>query len=360
VLSPTNDGTINGAAWIDSDLVDLGNQCTFTPIPGCGLECTADADCDDTNACTLDECLGDNTCSNSPIPDCCTVDAECDDTNACTLDECLGDHTCSSTAIPDCCTVDADCDDVDACTTDSCGNPATLSFDGVGNSVAFSNDASISDFGTVSRTVEGWFKPGTQEDDYPGIFHLGRRGTNPQVAVFLNDGALAVGVEDDAGHSLDVKGPTLIAGQWYHFAAVIDRTNDELRLYLNGGTPVTGDISSLSGHPIIAGEGDSVAIGALRRDVDGVLDTFFAGNIDEVRIWDHVRTQTQIQDNMDLQIGSALGLIERWGLNEGSGGTTSASVLSPTNDGTITGAAWIDSDLADLGNQCTFTPIPGC
>jgi hypothetical protein len=63
---------------------------------------------------------------------------------------------------------------------------------------------------------------------------------------------------------------------------------------------------------------------------------------------------------MDLQIGSALGLIERWGLNEGSGGTTSASVLSPTNDGTINGAAWIDSDLADLGNQCTFTPIPGC
>jgi hypothetical protein len=227
----------------------------------------------------------------------------------------------------------------------------------VDDSVAFGSDVSISDFGTNDRTIEGWLKPGTQEDDYPGIFHLGRKGTNPQVAVFLNDGALAVGVEDDAGNKLDVKGPTLIAGQWYHFAAVIDRTNDELRLYLNGGTPVTGDISLLS-NPI-AGVGDSVAIGALRNS-GGVLDTFFAGNIDEVRIWDHVRTQTQIQDNMDLQIGSALGLIERWGLNEGSGGTTSASVLSPTNDGTITGAAWIDSDLADLGNQCTFTPIPGC
>ena len=98
--------------------------------------------------------------------------------------------------IADCCTTDADCDDLDACTTDSCRyNSAALFFDGA-SSVECGTDSSISDFGTSDRTIEGWFKPDTITSGFPGIFHIGRKGTNPQVAVFLFNGDLAVGIED--------------------------------------------------------------------------------------------------------------------------------------------------------------------
>jgi hypothetical protein len=54
----------------------------YAPTAGC---CTADADCNDTDSCTLDTCIAGN-CSNDEI--CCSDDADCDDADACTLDVC--------------------------------------------------------------------------------------------------------------------------------------------------------------------------------------------------------------------------------------------------------------------------------
>ena len=46
---------------------------------------------------------------------------------------------------------------------------------------------------------------------------------------------------------------------------------------------------------------------------------FFAGTIDEVRIWNIVRAGADIDANKNLEVTSGTGLIGRWGLNEGSG-----------------------------------------
>lgn len=60
--------------------------CVHTP-----LECAADGDCDDGNACTADTCRLNNTCSYvvtnaSCVP--CAVDGDCDDGNDCSADVC--------------------------------------------------------------------------------------------------------------------------------------------------------------------------------------------------------------------------------------------------------------------------------
>jgi cysteine-rich repeat protein len=106
--------------------------------------CTGEADCADGNACSADRCIG-NQCrwGASGIPDCChsafdcplgpggfracidngcvecVTTADCDDGDACTVEQCVA-GTCVVAPIRDCCTVDRDCDDRDPCTPDRC------------------------------------------------------------------------------------------------------------------------------------------------------------------------------------------------------------------------------------------------
>ncbi len=98
-------------------------------------------DCDDSDDCTTDACASGG-CTHTPIAGCvttdpppsdgCTADADCDDANDCTDDACAS-GTCSNTEIAGCvttdppsdgCTADADCDDADDCTDDACTDGA--------------------------------------------------------------------------------------------------------------------------------------------------------------------------------------------------------------------------------------------
>lgn len=64
--------------------------------------------CDDSNACTADNCVPGTGCVYTPVT--------CDDGNACTTDGCDSNTGCTATPVI--------CDDNDACTTDGC-NPST-------------------------------------------------------------------------------------------------------------------------------------------------------------------------------------------------------------------------------------------
>ena len=61
--------------------------------------------------------------------------------------------------------------------------------------------------------------------------------------------------------------------------------------------------------------------------------------IDEVRIWDHARTPTEILEDYDAQVASAPGMVHRWSLNEGyrnDGGGLRGNAAN----GTIHNATW--------------------
>src|SRR5512147_963752 len=73
----------------------------------------------------------------------------------------------------------------------------------------------------------------------------------------------------------------------------------------------------------------------------GVADGFFAGVIDEVRIWNVVRTQDEIQADMYNELTSGASLIGRWGLNENTG-TTATNTIAGRPNGTLTGnPSWV-------------------
>jgi hypothetical protein len=75
--------------------------------------CIADADCDDSNDCTLDTCeLGSGSCQYESIAD----NTSCDG---------VAGICCAGTCSTAVCRGDADCDDGDACSTDVCMSPDT-------------------------------------------------------------------------------------------------------------------------------------------------------------------------------------------------------------------------------------------
>ncbi len=87
--------------------------------------------------------------------------------------------------------------------------------------------------------------------------------------------------------------------------------NGEL-LWANGVSSVIGDDASNS--PLILGM-DWDNMSSVKTATD-----FFNGQINEVRIWDHVRTQPQIQANMNQNLtGNEAGLIAYWKMNRGQG-----------------------------------------
>ena len=123
-----------------------------------------------------------------------------------------------------------------------------------------------------------------------------------------------------------IGGTVLSNDTWYHAAAVWNGSG--WKLYING---VEESITSPNSLPVPAPVPQSASIQhfALGSALDstGTAAGFFQGAMDEVRIWSIARTTAQIAALKDGPIATATpGLLARFGMNEGSGSTTSNSV----------------------------------
>ena len=87
----------------------------------------------------------------------------------------------------------------------------------------------------------------------------------------------------------------------------------------------------------------------------GVAAGFFAGVLDESRVWNIARTQAEIQSTKNSELTNGTGLVTRWGMNEGSGSTTNSSVGS--FPGTLTNdPTWVPGFAPPLVNQAPNAP----
>jgi hypothetical protein len=123
----------------------------------------------------------------------------------------------------------------------------------------------------------------------------------------------------------------LTANTWYHIAVSVVK-NGELRLYVNGALESSGTAgnSNTSWNSVFT-------IGDLRPG----REIAFYGLIDEVRVWNDVRTATEIGDNYDKVVSpSSAGLVGYWKLDESSGSIAYDSTTNGYNgtvqNGTIT------------------------
>ena len=117
----------------------------------------------------------------------------------------------------------------------------------------------------------------------------------------------------------------------------------------------SGQGSKLWNHP-----GD-VSIGRNRdtkfHSGDYSSSRYFAGLIDEVRLWNSTRTQSQIAAKKDtVLVGNEPGLTAYYNFQENSGTVTNDTQTQSNNDGSIrNGASWTSGPVLSKMNSSSFT-----
>lgn len=224
------------------------------------------------------------------------------------------------------------------------GSGKSLSFDGINDKI----DLNVGLSG--SYTKEAWIKTNTLTG-FPNILS-GDASTG--TALFLNNGRLAAG-HAGSGFTDVLDGTALTAGVWYHVAVTYNAATNEMNLYKNG-TLVTSNPGAS------AYTETQLQIGTFAGG------NFFNGNIDEVRIWNTVRTLSQIAAFKDCELnGSEAGLIAYYNFNQGAQGANNENVTK-LNDlhgncplyGVLTGFAlsgttsnWV-ADSPSFTGSCTM------
>ena len=211
----------------------------------------------------------------------------------------------------------------------------SLEFDGEGNHVEITENIIPvdSDF-----TIEFWLTVDSNVPDYDDIVVIGT-GPNSEDRIYFYSSTTFGGAEDQFRLWCASLGEILIGSdirgkEWVHIAVV--RSGNNWTLYEDGQEIDTNSISgSLSSH-------SETEFGG------GSMDSrWHWGKLSDVRIWDTARTQTEIADNMYSRLaGTETGLVGYWKLDEGTG--TTAGDSAGTNDGTISGATWIEDPGLNL------------
>ena len=228
-----------------------------------------------------------------------------------------------------------------------------VSFDGVNDYVTFGPAPGL---GSATFTIETWFKrtgagvatsTGTGGISAIPLVTKGRAeadGSNLDMNYFLGiratDGVLCADFEEGAagaqpGLNHPVAGVTPIPNNvWMHAAATYDGV--KWRLYLNGAL----EAELIVNRPPRADSIQHAALGSALTST-GAPAGFFAGVLDEARIWDYARSAQEIADNRNLEIQVAPGLLGRWGLEEGSGTVAADSSGSAIPGTLLNGPLWV-------------------
>jgi hypothetical protein len=230
---------------------------------------------------------------------------------------------------------------------------SALGFDGVDDHVTMGVAPGL---GLEAFTVEAWVRrdgPGQEMGTGSGGLRLvpiaGKgRGENDDTIYNCNyafgfrGNVLGADFEDAAtGANHPVVGTTTVTwGRWHHVAVTYDGAT--WSLYVDG---MLDEQLGVGATP----RADSIqhfAIGTA-MDSTGAPEGRLHGALDEVRVWDHARSEAEIAESMVATVTSGEGLVARWGLDEADGGVPDAV---GDLDGAVEGTTWeADGAVLDRG-----------
>jgi hypothetical protein len=241
----------------------------------------------------------------------------------------------------------------------------SLNFDGKDDYVV-SNYPGIS--GTSARTVEAWIKTSANCDPNKGgvqnvITDWGTYATGSRFTFnVLFGNAIRIEVQ---GSGLNGK-KAINDGKWHHVAAIYDPSATlNYRLLVDGQLDTAGNIST----SINTGTTVPLTIG---KRIDNI--NLFNGEIDEVRVFNFARTDSEIKTEMGKEYCSLpSGLVAYYKLNEGNPGssnksqTTAIDYSKGKNNGTLSNfnlsgssSNWVNGTTLTGGNTKSTLKIFEC
>lgn len=144
---------------------------------------------------------------------------------------------------------------------------------------------------------------------------------------------------------------TLQTGVWYHIAGVYDASAGSLEVYVNGlsaGTD-TGGATSIYNNTAPFSIGRRLSGGSTAGSFDGLID--------EVRMWNDIRTAQEIQDNLGKElVGNEAGLVGYWKLNNDyTDSTANGNDLTATNSPVFSTDVPFDGSETNISDSTTLT-----
>lgn len=245
-------------------------------------------------------------------------------------------------------------------------NANALSFDGTNDLVNLSTSSSLKF--SSSFTAELWVKSANwavaAQQQLISCYESGGWGIT-----LTSDGKMnflirsAVSGTSYVGVSYPVS--NLTNNTWYHVAGTFD--GRFMRMYVNGNLVGSYDLGS-SGTVFYSYPSNPVFIGADPTDNATPQGLYFAGQIDEVRLWNIARTQAQIQSVMNTEIDptdatQTTGLVSYYRFNQGialgtNTGLSTVIDLKGTNNASLTNFALTGSASNYVSQQSTLTALP--
>jgi hypothetical protein len=240
-------------------------------------------------------------------------------------------------------------------------NTNALHFDGVDDVVSTASNISALNI-TGNITIEAWIKISSNTSQYARIIGRGDatyRTYGLWIGNPANQNRILWQIYGDGTPLNLMSATTLSLNTWYHIA-VIRSTGGDAKMYINGVLDNSSTGNTVTPHsttfPTKIGYGDA--------------NVYFPGTIDDVRIWNVVRTATEINDNKNVQISTATGLVASYHFNQGtasgsnSGVTTLSDASGNNYSGTLSGFSlsgstsnWVSSGVTLPVAWQSFTAV---
>jgi hypothetical protein len=194
---------------------------------------------------------------------------------------------------------------------------------------------------TSDWTIETWFKdesPLGFNHDYVQLLNKGDRDSNPESPYYITLGfkRLVAGLRHasvDYSIGYDLRAGGVDPNAWHHVAATFAGSTRTLTLYLDGAQVAQGVLASTS-------TGNTLAVQIGRNGPSGRP---LRGRLEDVRIWNLVRTPSEIAGAYLTEFSSAPGgLVANWKMNEGGGNTAADSAGG--HNATLHGGAVLTPD----------------
>ena len=225
----------------------------------------------------------------------------------------------------------------DAPTISVSTNPYAVDLDGT-NDYLTTNSSILNDISKY--TVSFWINPDSLTSNIP----VSLVGQNDAFEIFIKNGdTLTFWNSISGGVDYSLIG-ILSTGNWTHLAITGDSVKGEVKIYANGVLKTTLN------HVTSTNYGNStynVTVGGYVQD--STNGGFFDGKLDEISIWNEVKTAEEISTLQTARLtGEESGLLAYWSMDEGTGNSVENKVSRSdvnTNLTLTNGTTWVNSTL---------------